>query len=252
MTEPPEAMTRKARDLLAVLGHPGEPAGRGRAVRASLGVDYPGPADRPVLVSEGRRPARRRGVLLPRLAGTANPDVQLEVTWSNPPAVTPGTAAVRLDTQGRLVELQVVPPARPDGLPTAREPRGRGAAVRGFRADPARFTPTDPARTPPTACDAQAAWAGTWGDGSDTPVRVEAGAYRGKPVWFRVDGPTTGSEHPTDPTTAPPPVVMLFILAFTGLAGLLAWRNVRRGRGDRVTARRLGSVLGGWQGIREV
>src|SRR5262249_38863202 len=26
MTEPPEAMTRKARDLLAALGHPGEPA----------------------------------------------------------------------------------------------------------------------------------------------------------------------------------------------------------------------------------
>ena len=87
----------------------------------------------------------------------------LEVTWSNPPPVTPGTAAVRLDTRGRLVELQVVPPARPDGSPTG---TGTGWAAPLFAAaglDPARFTRADPARTPPAAFDAQAAWAGAWG-----------------------------------------------------------------------------------------
>jgi hypothetical protein len=40
--------------------------------------------------------------------------------------------------------------------------------------------------------------------------------------------------------------MIFFLLALIGLAGLLAWRNVRRGRGDRVTARRLATVLGGW------
>jgi hypothetical protein len=107
-------------------------------------------------------------------------------------------------------------------------PLGTGWAAPLFAAaglDAARFTPTDPARTPPTTCDAQAAWAGAWGDGSDTTVRVEAGAYRGKPVWFRVELPTTGPEHPTDPTRALPPWVIFLILALLGLAGVCCLRG---------------------------
>jgi hypothetical protein len=247
MTEPPEAMTRKARDLLVLLGHPGEPADAVGRYEPHWEWITPARQTDPFWY---RKAGDRPGGVVFLYRSSPEPLIQtfsLEVTWSNPPPVTPGTAAVRLDTRGRLVELQVVPPAHPEGAPTA---TGTGWAAPLFAAaglDLARFTSTDPARTPPTACDAQAAWAGTWGDGSDTPVRVEAGAYRGKPVWFRVEAPTTGPEHPTDPAQAPPPGVMFFILASTGLAGLLAWRNVRRGRGDRVTARRLATVLGGWQ-----
>jgi serine/threonine-protein kinase len=247
MTEPPGAMTRKARDLLAGLGHSGEPTD-------AVGRYEP--------YWEWIAPVRRTDPFWYRKAGDWPGDVVFfyrsspepliqtfssEITWSNPPPVTPGTANVRLDTRGRLVELQVVPPARPDGSPTA---AGTGWAAPLFAAaglDPARFTPTDPARTPPTTCDAQAAWAGAWGVGSDTPVRVEAGAYRGKPIWFRVELPTTGPEQPTDPNKTIPPWVIFFLLALLGLVGLLAWRNVGRGRGDRVTARRLATVVGVWE-----
>ena len=247
MTEPPEAMTRKARDLLALLGHPGEPADE--VGRYEPHQEWITPAQRtdPFWY---RKAADRPGGVVFFYRSSPEPLIQTfssEVTWSNPSPVAPGTAAVRLDTAGRLLELQVVPPARPDGSPTATGTRWAAPLFAAAGLDPALFTPTDPARTPPTACDAQAAWAGTWGDGSDTQVRVEAGAYRGKPVWFRVELPTTGPEHPTDPTKAPPLGVVFFILALIGLAGLLAWRNVRRGRGDRVTARRLATILGGWQ-----
>jgi serine/threonine-protein kinase len=246
MTEPPEAMTRTARDLLARLGHTGEPADA--VGRYEPHWEWITPARRTDPFWYKKAGDRPGGVVF-FYRSSPEPLIQTfssEVTWSNPPPVTPGTAAGRLDTRGRLVELQVVPPARPDGLPTA---TGTGWAAPLFAAaglDPALFTPTDPARTPPTTCDAQAAWAGAWGDGSDTTVRVEAGAYRGKPVWFRVELPTTGPEQPTDPIQAPP-WGAFFILALIGLAGLLAWRNVRRGRGDRVTARRLATVVGGWQ-----
>src|SRR5262249_40236065 len=115
MTEPPEAMTRKARDLLAVLVHSGDPADAAGRYEPHW---------------EWIAPARRAGPFWYRKAGdrpggvvffyrsSPEPLIQTfssEVTWSNPPPVTPGTAAVRLDTRGRLVELQVVPAARPDG-----------------------------------------------------------------------------------------------------------------------------------------
>jgi serine/threonine-protein kinase len=246
MTKSPHAMTLKARDLLAALGHAGEPADEvGRYEPHSEWIA----AARRIDPLWYRKAGDRPGGVLFFHRSSPEPLIQtssLEVTWSNPPSVTPGAAAVRLDTRGRLVELQVVPPARPEGSPTA---QGTAWAAQLFAAaglDPTRFTPTDPMRTPPIACDARAAWAGTWGEGSDTPVRVEAGAYQGKPVWFRVDPPATGRELPNDPTQAPPPGVIFFILALSALAGLLAWRNVRRGRGDRVTARRLATVLGAW------
>src|SRR5262249_38863203 len=93
---------------------------RGRSVRASLGVDYTGPADRPVLVSEGRRPAPGGGVLSPRRpADPRAPPSCLGFPGPTPPRVPPGSAAARLDTRGRLAELRVAPPARPDGSPTA-------------------------------------------------------------------------------------------------------------------------------------
>jgi serine/threonine-protein kinase len=247
MSEPPEAMTQKARDLLAVLGHPGDSADTvGRYEPHWEWID-------PAMRTDPfwyRKAGDRPGGVVFFYRSSPEPLIQTfssEVTWSNPPPVTPGTAAVRLDTRGRLIQLQIVPPARPNGSATA---AGTGWAAPLFVAaelDRARLTPTDPARTPPTMCDAQAAWAGARGDGSDTTVRVEAGAYRGKPVWFLVELPNTSSGHPTDPTRAPPPWVIFVILTLFGLAGLLAWRNVRHGRGDRVTARRLAMVLGGWQ-----
>ena len=119
MTEPPEAMTRKARDLLAVLGHPGDSADA--VGRYEPHWEWIAPALRTDPFWYRKAGDRPGGVVF---FYRSSPEAliqtfSLEVTWSDPPPVTPGTAAVRLDTRGRLVELQVVPPARPDGSPTA-------------------------------------------------------------------------------------------------------------------------------------
>ena len=52
-----------------------------------------------------------------------------------------------------------------------------------------RFAPTDSVWNPPFHCDAVAAWIGSFPEYPDLPIRVEAGAYRGKPAHFRVLGP---------------------------------------------------------------
>src|SRR5439155_1361296 len=46
--------------------------------------------------------------------------------------------------------------------------------------------PARPEWAPPCACDRQAAWTGALPDRPDRPVRVEAAAYRGHPVYFEI------------------------------------------------------------------
>ena len=55
----------------------------------------------------------------------------------------------------------------------------------------ARFTPATPEWTPLSICDARSAWTGSLGESFPTPVRIEAAAWRGKPVYFQIIGPWT-------------------------------------------------------------
>src|SRR5262249_57957156 len=107
------------------------------------------------------------------------------------------------------------------------------------------LTEVPPSWTPPCACDRQAAWSGTLPDCPDVPVRVEAAAYRGRPVYFQVlpvwRDPARSYE--------PPPIASGPLgPSFWGFPVMvvLAIRNLRRGRGDLRVAGRLGlaSVTG--------
>ena len=54
------------------------------------------------------------------------------------------------------------------------------------RLDAARFQPVPPRWTPPFYSDARAAWVGTDAARPDLPLRLEAAAYRGRPVFFQM------------------------------------------------------------------
>src|SRR5439155_12505222 len=87
------------------------------------------------------------------------------------------------------------------------------------------------------AADARAAWTGTYPGRPDLPLRVEAGAYRGRPVFFKLIG-----EAWAKPERDPPPGVSWAIWLIVGVmavGGALAARNLRLGRGDRRGAWRL-------------
>jgi hypothetical protein len=51
--------------------------------------------------------------------------------------------------------------------------------------------------------DLSAAWTGSLADRPNIPMRIEAAAYRGKPVYFELIGPWTHAElmQPYEPTT---------------------------------------------------
>jgi hypothetical protein len=150
--------------------------------------------------------------------------------------------AVVLDSEGRLLEFQARPPA------VALTDYGPGASdwYKLFAAaglDFAAFKAVQPELTPASAFDAQAAWTGS-GQG-DRNLRVEAAAYQGRPVSFRVLGPWTRPSEPTPVSfgSLSTPMFIVGLLALPAAAGLLAWRNARMGRGDRRGAFRLAAFL---------
>ena len=153
----------------------------------------------------------------------------------------PGTVAVVLDSEGRLLEFQARPPSQTDGNTQARRLDWfRLFAAAGL--DPARFESVKPEWTPNAPFDERGAWTGSSESDTRKSLRVEAAAYDGRPVSFRVLGPWAR-------ISAPPPVLVgtltlpmfiFFVLALPVAAGLLAWKNTRNGRGDRRGALRLG------------
>jgi serine/threonine-protein kinase len=106
----------------------------------------------------------------------------------------------------------------------------------------ARLTPTEAQWMPPSAFDARAAWLGSFAEQPDLKLRAEAAAWRGKPVYFDIIGPWITPERGTAGGSVNRYSLIFFLvvaLAVVFLGGLLAWRNLRRGRGDRKGAFRL-------------
>jgi serine/threonine-protein kinase len=166
------------------------------------------------------------------------------VAAMNPPLFVSGMAGVRLAPGGQLTAFYRVPPQVEDAAagPTPAPPDwSRLFAEAGL--DPARFKPVVPLWTPPFFCDARAAWEGVT-PRRGIPMRVEAAAYRGQPVFFQLVAPWTRPDrvHPFRFTPAEmlgQALVTVILLALIGIGGVLARRHLQRGRGDRRGALRL-------------
>jgi Protein kinase domain len=160
----------------------------------------------------------------------------------DPPLALSSMSLVRLDANGRLTHLVVVPPSALDGGAAA-SPDWNALLVRaGF--DPSAWRTVAPERNPPVFADARAAWDGTWPNRPDLPVRLEAAALAGRVVYFEAFYPWSRPARvspalltATERATLVP--LFLTLAALIVGAGTFASRNVRAGRGDRRGARRL-------------
>ena len=154
---------------------------------------------------------------------------------------------VQLNPLGRLTQLIAVPPQveKPAGAASSPDwaPLFSAAGL-----DPSKWPPAQPMWTPPVYSDARAAWTGSLAERPDIPMRIEAAAYRGKPVYFELIGPWTRPERmqPYQPTAGERVFLVIgIVLLLSVLVGgaMLARRNLRLGRGDRRGASRLAAFV---------
>jgi len=173
----------------------------------------------------------------------------MRVTESDPPRVVPGMTLLETDIDGRLARLEVRPAStdQPSGAGPAPWP----SLFREAGLDFATFTETVPERLPPMWGDARGAWTGPAPGDPDVSLRVEAAAYRDRPVFFAISAPWTPKPGPS---ATPPPVrvwqrivgigfvTMLGALIVTVL--LMARFSFKSGRADRRGAARLAAFTG--------
>ena len=164
------------------------------------------------------------------------------VSPSDPPMTTTGMTLVATDTLGRLTRFEAVPPQQEAAA------TGTAAAVdwdKLFAAaaiDRTAFTEVPSSRTPGVYADERRAWTGTY-TGTLIPIRIEAAAYRGRPVSFELVGPWTPA--PRDSTAPPSPTRSSSLLIIFLLVGavLAARANLRSGRADVRGAFRLAAFM---------
>ena len=168
----------------------------------------------------------------------------LGFVWTyDPPLDVSGMTLVRLTPRGNLTQLIVVPPQVEKPLGAA-SPPDWAPLFSAAGLDPSKWPPAQPTWTPPVYSDARAAWTGSLAERPNIPMRIEAAAYRGKPVYFELIGPWTRPDRmqPYQPTVGERVflVILTVLLLASVVAGaMLARRNLHLGRGDRRGASRL-------------
>ncbi len=164
------------------------------------------------------------------------------VTAGDPPSTVSGMARIWLDPRGHLNGLMVTPP-QVEG-PSGAAALDWAALFSEAGLDPAKWTPTESRWTPFHYADARAAWSGSFSEQPKIPIRIEAAAYRGKPIYFEMVAPWTRPsrmqpfrQSAGQRASSAIALVLLGGLAIGGV--LLARRNLRLQRGDRRGAFRL-------------
>jgi len=247
LEKPTDVLVDRAQQIIGALGYTDKAADR--AYGFSAPSDYPGWVSRtsrdsnwwPALAS-GAPPALTFWYRdSPR--DLASQRISVGIAPSDPPADVPGMRGLVLDSEGRLQQFHAVPPEVDAASTPAPAPDWKAlfdAAGQNLSA----FTSVAPEWTPRDFADTRAAWEGPLAGRPDLRVRVEAAAYRGRPVSFSIVGPWTQPAHmTTTPRTAPQGAVMALIVLVSVVslvgASLLARYNLRANRADRRGASRL-------------
>jgi len=250
----PEVLAQKAREIVARAGYAEKPVDR------AYGLDYDDNLQKSV---EKEKSPNWDAVLAGRPAllflwYRQSPDTMLAegfqdqflspgiIQRDDPPTVLSGMINLELDPQGRLIYFQAIPPQKENSAGSA-APFDWNLLLSAAEIDPARLQKAEPLWNSLAASDARAAWTGTW-PSSTRPLRVEAAAWRGRPVFFRLIGDWSKPERmkaSEDSTGQRVTQIVSIVLLLMGLFGamFLARRNYRRGRGDREGALRLATVM---------
>jgi serine/threonine-protein kinase len=256
LEQTPEVLAQKGREITARLGYADRP------LDSIYGFDYDG--DLQEAIEKNDKPRPDWNAILagrPTLFSfwyRQSPDYMYAegyrdqffnpgiVTTYDPPPTLSGMINLSLDPQGRLIKFAAVPTQKMDAVRTS-PPYDWAALFVEAGLDIAKFQKADPQWNSLAACDERAAWTGVWPETS-RPMRVEAAALQGRPVYFSLIGDWTKPDRVKAPAesfgkkAAQVLMVAVFVSLLVG-AVLLARRNYRHGRADREGGFRLAAVM---------
>lgn len=165
-----------------------------------------------------------------------------------PPLDTSGARYLGLSAQGKLVNFRAIPPQVDEPLEGPLPPPNWNPLFAAAGLDRSQLTPVPPRWYPLAWGDTRAAWEGRWPNRPEIRLRVEAAAYRGKPISFMLlspwDKPARLEPRRQSRQNA---IAQWFsfglLLTILGLGIWMAAKNVRAGRGDLRGASRLALVV---------
>jgi hypothetical protein len=253
----PEVLAEKAREIAGKLGYPERPGD------SAYSFDYDGDfedyveshdkphpnweavlAARPSMVTFWYRQSPDDMAAEGFRDQFLNPGI---VTPTDPPGTLSGMISMELDPQARLTYFEAIPPQKESSPAQAATPLDWNTLFAAAGLDPAKFQKAQPEWNSLADSDAHMAWTGVW-PATMRPLRVEAAALRGKPVFFKLIGDWTKPgrmQTPKDSTAKKVQNIVQIAVLLAGLLGalLLARRNYRQGRSDRQGAFRLATVM---------
>jgi Protein kinase domain/zinc-ribbon domain len=250
-----EVLQHKAREILATLGYPAQPADAASGftydedylaylAKTNLGESWNSVlTEQPPTLQFWYRESPKAMVPYRASDISLTPGV---VTLTDPPPIFSGMINMRLDPVGRLLYFQSMPQQREEHPAPAKEPDWQPLlSAAGIKLADLRLT--TPTWNGLASADSRAAWDGKW-PGTTHPLHVEAAALHGQPVFFQLSGPwMIPWRMPPPEQTASERAGSIFGISFAVVlvaAGIwLAYRNYRRGKGDRRGAWRLAWVM---------
>ncbi|MCH8831017.1 MAG: hypothetical protein IID45_15705, partial [Planctomycetes bacterium] len=253
LNKPPEVLTQDARTILERLGHSelraeSEDSAYGftlspwnRTLFLAEDPDVLRSAELPVLrfwYRESPRKLTPTFIFSPKM-GRWNSGRPSPV---DPDPESPGMVNIELDQKGKLTELLVVLRKNSDAAVDGNTPFNWHAfldeEMTGLKL--ADFNVIPPQSIPPVPFDAQRTWKGRY-PGLKMPIRVEAAAFGGKLVYFRIFDREDAASPELPDTELESFIVMWWMVLIASV--VFAVRNIRAGRVDRRGAFRIALVV---------
>ena len=255
--QPPEVLAQRARQIIEQIGYPDRPADRAFGFdydtnfRDSLEKDKTPPnwnetmAGRPTMLEFWYRQSPKVMTASEYRDFLLVPGIIAE---EDPPTTLSGMINLKIDAKGRLIYLQAIPPQKESAVVQTVAPDWK-PLFSAAELDESKLQPAQPEWTSLGAADTRAAWTGVW-PGSARPLRVEAAAWQGKPVFFAMIGDWNKPWRMVAPETTDDKknrvsqiIGILLLTALLAAGAWLARRNYRQGRADRDGALRLAGVM---------
>ena len=171
---------------------------------------------------------------------------QFTPNGGNPPFIVSGMTLIAVDASGRLAELIAIPEPFDGGEPRTATNWSPLFDAAGLQMS--AFKPVAPTFNPIAFVDERAAWEGKLSDTSDVLFRIEAAAYKGKPISFEIVGPWSQSRRSVLPALSffdriVNGISSLVIPGLIVVSVVLARKNLKTGRGDRRSALRAAAIV---------